>query len=129
MDEADTQLLTRMVQVLNENRKENWVDLHNLRVIKFGSILHVDCHLTVPWYLNVNEAHGEVQALSELIRNKFGETMELFVHSDGCLYDQCPLCFKHNCPVRKHSFQKRVEWTLQNIISDKKHLLQAAKNS
>jgi cation diffusion facilitator family transporter len=126
MDEADTELLTKMVQVLNENRRENWVDLHKFRVIKFGSILHIDCHLTVPWYLNVNEAHEEVEALSRLIRKTFGETIELFVHSDGCLYSQCPLCIKHDCPVRKHDFQMRLEWTLNNIIKDKKHEMPAS---
>ena len=62
MDEADMELLERMVQVLNSNRRENWVDLHNLRVIKYGSVLQVDFHLTVPWYFNVNEAHREIDA-------------------------------------------------------------------
>jgi divalent metal cation (Fe/Co/Zn/Cd) transporter len=57
MDEADIELLKKIVDLLNKNKRENWVDLHNLRVIKYGSILHIDCHLTVPWYLNVNEAH------------------------------------------------------------------------
>ncbi len=123
MDEADKDLLTKMVGMLNQNKKENWVDLHKLRVIKYGSIIHVDCHLTVPWYLNVNEAHKEVEELSTLIKNEFGESMELFVHSDGCLYSQCALCNKQNCPVRKHAFKQRIEWTLNNILSDKKHQL------
>lgn len=123
MDEADKGLLTKMVAVLNNNRRENWVDLHNLRVIKYGSVIHVDCHLTVPWYLNVNEAHREVKALSELIKNEFGETLELFVHSDGCLYSQCFICTKHDCPVRKHPLIKRIDWSLANIIADKKHNL------
>jgi len=123
MDEADTELLTRMVQLLNLNRKENWVDLHKLRVIKYGSILHVDCHLTVPWYLNVLEAHAEIDSLASLIRKEFGESLELFVHSDGCLYVQCPICIKSDCPVRHHSFEKRVGWTLENILRDKKHQL------
>ncbi|HKH61532.1 MAG TPA: cation diffusion facilitator family transporter, partial [Flavitalea sp.] len=46
MDEADTTLLEKMVRVLNNNRRQNWVDLHNLRVIKYGGRLHVDSHLT-----------------------------------------------------------------------------------
>ena len=70
MDEADEELLEKMVRILNANREENWVDLHNLRVIKYGSILHVDCHLTVPWYLNVNEAHAEIEALGSLIKKR-----------------------------------------------------------
>jgi cation diffusion facilitator family transporter len=123
MDEADEELLEKMVRVFNTNRKENWVDVHNLRVIKYGSILHVDCHLTVPWYLNVNEAHAEVEALGSLIKREFGESIELFVHSDGCLYIQCPICIKSDCPVRHHPFEKRIEWTLGNILSDKKHQL------
>ena len=123
MDEADEELLEKMVRVLNTNRKENWVDLHNLRVIKYGSILHVDCHLTVPWYLNVNEAHAEIEALGSLIKKEFGVSFELFVHSDGCLYVQCPICSKSDCPVRHHPFEKRIEWSLGNILSDKKHQL------
>jgi cation diffusion facilitator family transporter len=121
MDEADTVLLKRFVSLLNANRRENWVDLHNLRVIKYGSVLHVDCHLTVPWYLNINEAHAEIDNLATLIRNEFGESLELFVHTDGCLYSQCPLCFKSDCPVRKHNFEKRIQWTLENISQNKKH--------
>jgi cation diffusion facilitator family transporter len=123
MDEADVKLLGKMVELLNANRRTNWVDLHNLRVIKYGSILHVDCHLTVPWYLNVNEAHAEIDALGQLIRKEFGESLELFVHSDGCLYFQCPICEKQDCPVRQHNFEKKITWTLENISTDKKHQL------
>jgi cation diffusion facilitator family transporter len=121
MDEADEQLLARMVELLNGTRRENWVDLHNLRVIKYGSVLHLDCHLTVPWYLNVNEAHEEIEALAKSVKTEFGETLEMFVHSDGCKYFQCPICDKENCPVRQHAFVKKVKWTLENILQDKKH--------
>ena len=121
MDEADIELLKKIVDLLNRNKKENWVDLHNLRVIKYGSVLHVDCHLTVPWYLNVHEAHGEVEALSSLVRNEFGESVELFVHVDGCLPFSCKVCNKQNCNVRKHNFEKRIDWTLENVLQDKKH--------
>jgi len=123
MDEADVKLLTRMIQVLNANRRENWVDLHNLRVIKYGSVLHVDCHFTVPWFLNVHEAHREIDTLAELIRKEFGESLELFVHSDGCMPFSCQICSKTNCAERKNSFVKQIEWTLVNISQNKKHEL------
>jgi cation diffusion facilitator family transporter len=123
MDEADMELLGRLVQVLNTNRRENWVDLHNLRVIKYGSVLHLDCHLTVPWYLNVHEAHKEIDALAHLIRKEFGESLELFVHSDGCLPFSCRICDKKNCTERKNNFEKKIEWTLENISQNKKHEL------
>lgn len=123
MDEADVKLLAKMVQLLDANRRENWVDLHNLRVIKYGTVLHVDCHLTVPWYLNVHEAHREIDALAELIRKEFGESLELFVHSDGCLPFSCRICNKTGCTERKNNFEQRINWTLENISKNKKHEL------
>lgn len=123
MDEADIELLKKIVDLLNKNKRENWADLHNLRVIKYGSILHIDCHLTLPWYLNINEAHAEVDLLSTLVRQEFGESVELFVHVDGCLPFSCKVCNKQNCNVRKHNFEKRIDWTLENVLLDKKHRL------
>ena len=121
MDEADMQLLQDMISYLNAHRRENWIDLHNLRVIKYGGLLHVDCHLTVPWYLNVHEAHAEIDALTGLIRSRFGESMEFFVHTDPCLEQSCRICTKESCTVRKHAFEQRVEWTLKNVVPNKKH--------
>jgi len=121
MDEADMVLLEKMVDVLEKNRHDNWVDLHNLRVIKYGNVLHVDCHLTVPWYLNVHQAHEEIDELGKLIRNNFGETLELFVHSDGCLYFQCHICKKKDCPVRQHDFKEVIDWNLDNALQNEKH--------
>lgn len=123
MDETDTELLKKIVHTLNSSRRENWVDLHNLRIIKYGSRLHLDCHLTVPWYLNVHEAHKEIDALSGLVKNEYGESVELFVHSDGCLDFSCSICAKSNCQVRKHAFEKKLEWTIENISSNIKHRL------
>jgi cation diffusion facilitator family transporter len=121
MDEADMQLLLDMISNINEHRRKNWIDLHNLRVIKYGGLLHVDCHLTVPWYLNVIEAHHEVEALTSLIKSKFGESMEFFVHTDPCYDLSCSICIKEECSVRKHAFEERVEWTLANVVANKRH--------
>jgi cation diffusion facilitator family transporter len=123
MDEADMELLNKFIAVLNEKKQENWIDLHNLRVIKYGSLLHVDCHFTVPWYLNVHEAHREIDALASLIQQEFGDRIELFVHTDGCLPFSCSICSKTDCTVRQHPFQHKVEWTMENLVSNKKHQL------
>ncbi len=123
MDEADMQLLNQFIKVLNENRRANWIDLHNLRVIKYGALLHVDCHITVPWYLNVHEAHLEIDALAALIKKEFGDAMELFVHTDGCLPFSCTICTKTDCNVRQQPMKGRLDWTMQNIISNQKHQL------
>jgi cation diffusion facilitator family transporter len=121
MDEADLQLIEKVINVLNQHRRINWIDLHNLRVIKYGALLHIDCHLTVPWYLNVHEAHLEIDELSGLIRRDFGDAIELFAHTDGCLPFSCTICTKTDCTVRQQPMKERLEWTLENIISNRKH--------
>lgn len=121
MDEADMVLLKRMVDVINANRQDAWIDLHNLRVIKYGNVLHIDGHLTVPWYFNVNQAHEEIEGLAKLIRTDFGESLELFIHSDGCEYFQCSICDKKACQVRQHGFKKKIVWTVDNILNNEKH--------
>lgn len=121
MDEQDMELLQLLVDKLNKNRQVNWIDLHNLRVIKYGSHLHVDCHLTVPWYLNVDEAHIEIDSLIKLIEPEFGSSIEFFVHTDGCKPFSCRICNKEDCPVRQHPFEHTVEWTIDNLLLNRKH--------
>jgi cation diffusion facilitator family transporter len=123
MDEADIKLLDRFITVLNDNRRANWIDLHNLRVIKYGALLHIDCHLTVPWYLNIHEGHMEIDELGTLIKKHFGDAIEFFVHTDGCLPLSCTICTKTDCTVRQQPLQHRLEWTLENVISNRKHQL------
>jgi cation diffusion facilitator family transporter len=121
MDEADEELLKKMVDLLEAYRPPEWIDLHNMRIIKYGSTLHLDCHLTVPWYLNVHEAHREIDKLSRLVSENFGETIELSVHTDGCLDFSCEICQKEDCAVRKTECRRRVELTVENVSNNHKH--------
>lgn len=121
MDEADRELLADLVETLNKQRRINWIDLHNVRVIKYGATLHIDCHLTVPWYFNVHEAHFEIEELARLVKEKYDRSVELFVHSDGCLPLSCGICHKADCTVRQHPYQKTITWTVKNIIDNNKH--------
>jgi hypothetical protein len=77
----------------------------------------------VPWYLNVLQAHEEVEALGSLIKKEFGDSIELFVHTDPCVDFSCYICIKDDCNVRRHPFEKRIEWMLENVRRDKKHHL------
>ncbi len=123
MDESDTTLLQHLVEKINANRNANWIDLHKLRIIKFGSILHIDCHLTVPWFLTVREAHEEVEKFSAIVKKEFGDSVELFVHSDGCEEFSCQICTKFECRVRQHEFEKKLEWSTRMVAEDAKHRL------
>jgi divalent metal cation (Fe/Co/Zn/Cd) transporter len=123
MDEADMVLLEEVIAEINLTRNEKWIDLHNLRVIKYGALMHIDCHLTVPWYFNVNEAHKAVDEFTQLIKNKFGASVEFYIHTDGCMPFSCPICTLQECEKRTAPFVKKLDWTLENVLLDIKHQL------
>lgn len=124
MDEADEELLKKVVSTIESSRRENWIDLHNLRIIKYGNTLHLDCHLTVPWYMKVKDAHEEVNEMERLIDDNFGESIEMFVHTDACVEFSCQICTKTDCKVRKANFVKRLDWTQIDIADDNKHQIE-----
>jgi cation diffusion facilitator family transporter len=123
MDEADMALLENVIEEINENRSDSWIDLHNLRVIKYGPLLHIDCHLTLPWYLNVHEAHMVMDQFTDMIKSKFGDSVEFFIHIDGCMPFSCAICNLAECDKRQHSFKQKLEWNMENVLSNNKHQL------
>ncbi len=123
MDEADMALLGNVIAEINDNRNKNWIDLHNLRVIKYGPLLHIDCHLTMPWYLNVHEAHKIMDQFTDLIKSKFGDSVEFFIHIDGCMPFSCDICTLESCEHRKTPFKKKLDWTMENVLANIKHQL------
>ena len=123
MDESDTEIIDQIVQVFNEHRLPEWIDVHNMRVIDYAGFYHIDCHLTVPYYLNIHEGHAVLDSMTLLLRRHFNDRVEFFIHVDGCVPVQCTLCAVENCPVRQHQFEKQLIWTHENILSDSKHSL------
>lgn len=122
LDEADYDQLKKLVQALQESRKTEWIDIHNLRIIKYGSRLHVDAHLTLPWYNNLEDSHLQVSDLESSIKEKIGNNVEFFIHTDPCIPPvSCQICKLHHCPERKAAFLKEIDWDLKNILPDAKH--------
>lgn len=120
MDAADFVLLKRVVEHINECRRENWIDIHNLRIIKFGEKIHIDCHTTIPWYFNALEVHDELKKVEETISDIIPNNLETFIHADPCLPASCKVC-SINCPVRVHSFEEEIIWTMENVLKNAKH--------
>lgn len=121
MDEADFELIDELIAELESSRNANWIDLHNFRVIKFGKVVHVDCHVTMPHYLTVRDAHDEIDRMEQVIAAKHPLGLEMFIHSDPCVPTSCRICTKTDCPVRQHPFEKRIEWRADVVVKNRKH--------
>ncbi len=122
MDETDLRLLDEVVMILAARRKRNWVDVHNLRVQQYGHSYHIDCHLTLPYYLDLVQAHEEIKDFSRALNKEMSlEEVECFVHPDPCIPSCCPYCLKSDCPVRSHPFTGKIPWTRETLLPNHKH--------
>lgn len=127
MDETDAAIINPIITHLDAHRREPWIDVHNLRVIQYGSTLHIDCHVTMPWYYTLEQTHTEIDDIAQLINEYSDYPVEVFIHPDPCLPVSCPLCIMSDCKVRQHPFEKRVTWTFDNVTVNKKHRLRDAQ--
>ena len=122
MDEADRQLLQDLISYLNEHRRENWIDLHNLRVINMRGRpprrLPSDCAL-VPH--RPRSARGDRRVQVAGPGAFLGHLWNSSSTPDPCLDFSCRICTKQNCNVRKHTFEGQVEWTLATRDPQQKH--------
>lgn len=123
LDEQDIEKINQLIVILNEKRRPVWIDMHNFRVLKYGSMLHVDAHITLPWYQSLEESHAEVEAVQHLMEEEMGAEMEFFIHADPCIELSCSICPVQNCAHRKHEMERRLEWTTDNMLPDRKHVL------
>lgn len=121
MDEADVQLLASIADSLEKNRKTQWIDVHNVKIQQYGSRLHIDGHVTLPYYLSLKEAHEEMESLIKTIAYHTDRAVEFNFHMDDCKPFSCKICQLQNCPKRAFDFQKKIEWTPSAICQPHKH--------
>lgn len=121
MDESDTMLVGEVAAILQRHRKADWIDVHNLRVQRYGHELHIDCHVTLPNYYDLNKVHDEVSAIDRLVNQHLHANTELFIHADPCIPSCCHYCRVENCPIRSEPHQKDVVWNKSIISKNEKH--------
>lgn len=122
MDEADFKIIEAITLIIYMHRTKNWVNIHNVKMVRYGNSYHLDCDLTLPWYMNVREAHVEIDHLQEVVKNGYSESVDLTIHTDACTDDLCTNCPKSDCSKRSHDFTFELPWTVEQIIKTKTQL-------
>ncbi len=117
MNETDQKLLTRIVEILVENRKDHWIDIHQLRFWKSAEKVFIDFHLTLPYYFTIRESHEEEESIEAEIRESI-PTAQVKLHIDYCIESLCKYCKYQECEVRKHDFTDEVIWDKKKLIGE-----------
>lgn len=100
MDKADVKLLEEILETVNDHRQSEWIDIHNTKMIRYGSYFYIDCDLTMPWYCNIRHGHDTCDSLKETILRHYSDRVLVSVHSDACDSRHCRGCSVRECPER-----------------------------
>ena len=124
MDESNLELVEDVIVALQTNRQESWIDVHNLRAQQYGADLHIDCHVTLPYYFDLNTVHHQISSIDKMINQEVSHSTELFIHADPCLPACCNYCKMEDCAVRAEAFRGEIKWTMENVTKNQKHFEQ-----
>lgn len=116
MDEADIDVLKVIVEILSTNKSKHWIRINNLKLIKYGDAFHIDFDLTLPWYMNISDAHKEGDLIMKIISDNYSKNIDFTIHTDECKPDLCKHCRIFDCTYRIHEFSTDMAWTLDKII-------------
>ena len=119
MDASDPQLLDQIAILLENHRRENWINIHQLRAWRAGRMVHIDLHLVLAKDAVLSDAHYEADLLENILVDAFNGEASVLVHVDPCTSPECPVCGRQDCTSREHQ-QTGVpdSWTRQHLVSN-----------
>ena len=121
MDETNNEVLEKVVKILKNSQKNEWIDIHNMRIQEYGSDIHIDCHLTLPNYWVLEKVHETVHEFEEILGKEFPSHLEIFIHTDPCIPECCHYCKVENCPIRQSPQTTVIDWNKVNLTLNQKH--------
>ena len=118
LDAADERILHGIVDSLQHIRRPEWIDVHHLRTWSSGERHHIDFHLTLPRYWNLEQCHAAESLVAEWVVEHLGGQGEVLVHLDPCTSHYCRSCSMPDCALRLVSFRAAIPWTVDSAIGN-----------
>lgn len=122
MNEANQDVLKKIANVLRKNKKDYWIDIHELRYWQSGDRIFLDFHLLLPYYFNIQQTHKEENEIEEIFQKEF-EGSQLKIHFDFCVPELCKYCNYSQCTVRSFPKNTDFDWDVKKMIGKPIYLI------
>lgn len=113
MDGYDAKTLSLIAGLFEKNYRPGVIDIHFTRVIRSGPFHHIDCHMVIPEFWSVSEAHVFSENFEASFVKDYPIEAEMHIHLDPCRRVYCENCELKDCPIRQKPYVKRI--TLDNL--------------
>ncbi|MDH5654871.1 MAG: cation diffusion facilitator family transporter [Spirochaetia bacterium] len=121
MDRVNLQSLSQIAQSMEKNRTPEMIRPHKLRLRESGPSLLLDFHLIIPRYYTVKRMHDLETECARLISEDINRHLDLLLHYDPCIDDNCRFCQMKECNIRSQKCDIKHEWTSGYLQSDIEH--------
>lgn len=119
MDGTDDEMLKKLVEAMQvANVREDWIDIHNVKIVRYGKCISIDCDLTLPWFETIKKGHESYEALRDHLRKELDHELILSIHFDPCREKHCAHCAVKECEYRKEPYTQKQQFTLNNILRE-----------
>jgi len=119
MDPADKKALTEVTRAFNHARAPEVIDMHHLRVVSYGSLIHIEAHMVVPDdtpMARVDEIRGAIEAEC---RRVLGPGADITIQAESCDRMACKHCNSGDCDHRGGEFHRNVFLDVDTVIMEK----------
>jgi cation diffusion facilitator family transporter len=116
LDEEDPELLGKLVEALERVSHSGIIRISNLRAIRAGRFHHVDAHLIVPEFWDVEAAHRAAVSFEQRVMRTSRIVGEIVFHTCPCRRLFCAQCDLADCPVRREPFLRRPALTVEEAV-------------
>ncbi|MEZ4331564.1 MAG: cation diffusion facilitator family transporter [Myxococcota bacterium] len=118
MDQADPDTLDHLVTLLAQVRGDELIDAHSLRSWRSGARRHVDLHVTVPRYFDVERIHQIHDTIEEGLFGDDPNPGGVVVHFDPCDPSHCRHCSMPSCPIRGDAFEVLLPFERERLVRE-----------
>jgi cation diffusion facilitator family transporter len=115
LDEVDPDSLESLRAAIEKNLKPGLIEVHNLRMVRYGRFHHIDAHLVVPEFWDIHDTHQKVQDFEREIIGSYPFDGEMAFHLDPCARKYCRRCDLKDCPIRSADFQRKPVLTVTSL--------------
>jgi cation diffusion facilitator family transporter len=117
IDGHDFNTLKLIATLFQKHYRPGVIQIHFTRVIRSGNYHHIDCHMVIPEFWTVLEAHDFGEKFERSVINDYLVDGELHIHHDPCHRSFCESCELSNCPIRQTEFKTRKVLSFEEITA------------
>ncbi len=117
LDAEDHNMIKELGKLFDQEAFPGIIRIHATRIIRSGSYHHIDAHVVLPEFWSISQGHDMTSHFEKKVMKKYPTDGEIHFHIDPCRQFYCRTCDLKDCPIRKEDFQKRIPFSLEELVS------------